>query len=783
MANKTATSPPGMVHTLVSANACSSCHEANLTWLGAPPTAVRPQYLVPGNASSGLHDTTGECSNCHLNTVSFLGAVAYPTNHIPNPGGSTATCTNCHTTGDFAVYVMSHAGITTNCAQCHATGLSFAGIWTTKPLKAPPANHVTISASAACEGCHSNNVFTNFIIPNSSTAAPPGMVHAVVAGTTCLTCHATGVGSKFVQPVKELPATGSPGGHVATSGADCGGCHSPTVFTSFVMANKSTTSPPGMVHTLVSANSCSSCHEANLTWLGAPATVVRPQYLVPGVSTSGVHPATGECSQCHLSTSSFLGAVSYPVNHIPNPGGSTANCALCHTIGDFSVYVMSHTGITTNCAQCHAYGLSFAGVWTAKALTAPPSGLTGHIPSNPPNGTLTIACESCHSATVFTTFSGTVMKHSFVTTMQCQACHERGMTWKVNNGLWTRPNGHHAGQDCGGSGCHTSRDKQAIRRAATVNGAVAIVRGSSASGIAPTLLASGAGFDHRRAAGTACVSCHTAASGDGKPASHIATTNNCASCHNTVAWLPVIAVDHMQVQGSCVSCHNGTIATGRSRTHVASGSDCQTCHTTNAWTPARFDHTAVATHTCRSCHDGVHASGLPTNHVLTAAQCDTCHGTLAWIPAKLDHTTLTSNCLSCHNNKVALGVSPAHLNTQRDCATCHSYPDWSVLHFVHQSAIYPGDHRVALTCVSCHTSNSEQIPWPSPADKGTCAGCHAKDFLPARHPKTLSGLSYTERELRDCTGACHVYTDATLRTVSKSLPGPYHRVSDAAFKR
>ena len=54
--------------------------------------------------------------------------------------------------------------------------------------------------------------------------------------------------------------------------------------------------------------------------------------------------------------------------------------------------------------------------------------------------------------------------------------------------------------------------------------------------------------------------------------------------------------------------------------------------------------------------------------------------------------------------------------------------------------------------------------------------------MPARHPKSLTGLLYTENELRDCTGACHVYTDATLRTVSKSLPGPYHRVSDAAFK-
>ena len=63
---------------------------------------------------------------------------------------------------------MSHAGISHKCAQCHAAGLSFAGMWTTQPLK-------------------------------------------------------------------QLPAVGSAGGHVAIDGADCGSCHSPTVFTSFTM--------------------------------------------------------------------------------------------------------------------------------------------------------------------------------------------------------------------------------------------------------------------------------------------------------------------------------------------------------------------------------------------------------------------------------------------------------------------------------------------------------------------------------------------------------------------
>jgi hypothetical protein len=36
--------------------------------------------------------------------------------------------------------------------------------------------------------------------------------------------------------------------------------------------------------------------------------------------------------------------------------------------------------------------------------------------------------------------------------------------------------------------------------------------------------------------------------------------------------------------------------------------------------------------------------------------------------------------------------------------------------------------------------------------------------------------------LRDCSGACHVYGDTSLGSIVKSVAGPYHRVTDAAFK-
>ena len=47
----------------------------------------------------------------------------------------------------------------------------------------------------------------------------------------------------------------------------------------------------------------------------------------------------------------------------------------------------------------------------------------------------------------------------------------------------------------------------------------------------------------------------------------------------------------------------------------------------------------------------------------------------------------------------------------------------------------------------------------------------------------LKGTTYTAHELANCSGACHVYGDTTQSTITRSLPGPHHRVTDATFRR
>ena len=830
ISNASGTAPPSMVHSAVTSTACSACHEAGKSFVGTPPVVVRPATKADGTA----HVAAGECSTCHSSTTSFKGATDLPPNHIPLPAADNNNCALCHTTpGNYSVAAMNHVNIAGNCAQCHATGLSFANM-APPTLKLPPSNHVPFG-TAACESCHAANSFTTFQVTNKS----PPMNHAVVSTLTCNTCHARGltfVGTpatvvepgnhisigttacqnchsatnfttfaiaNAVPPMNHagfatnciachgagLTFVGSPavkvlpGNHIPTGTIACERCHSATNFNTFVFANASGTAPPSMVHSAVTSVVCSSCHEKGKTFVGSPATVVRPVNKANGTA----HVTAGECSTCHSSTTSFKGATDLPPNHIPLPAADNNNCALCHTTGNYSLYVMSHANITNNCAQCHAYGLSFANI-AAPALVQPPAGATGHIPSNPPNGTASLACELCHTPTVFTSFAGTIMRHAPVRGMTCMSCHEIGMKWKTNSGvrLWVRDStNHHKGQDCNGSGCHSTRDKRALRP-----GAGAVQPGVKAPGAtaprAPSItgaaLSRPGGFDHRRIAGQTCISCHDQASGLGKPAGHLDSSNNCAGCHSTLSWLPVAQVDHSQVKGTCATCHNGLIAAGKSSKHVASANTCESCHTTNAWTPARVDHAAIGPHSCSTCHDSVHASGKPKTHIPTSAECDTCHGTLAWKPVRLDHSTLTSNCATCHNGASATGMGSAHLQTRIDCAVCHSYADWTLVRFTHASVNYPGDHRTALACITCHTSNTDQVPYPTPGDAGTCGSCHARYFKADVHLKTVDGQKYTANELRGCSGACHVYSDATGTTVVKVVPGPYHRVSDAAFK-
>jgi hypothetical protein len=281
------------------------------------------------------------------------------------------------------------------------------------------------------------------------------------------------------------------------------------------------------------------------------------------------------------------------------------------------------------------------------------------------------------------------------------------------------------------------------------------------------------------------VGCHTTGgriSATPKPPKHILSADECALCHAIYNFVPIFRMDHLGARGTCFSCHNSLTAQGKGPNHIPSDDNCNACHTTNAFLPAVVEHADLqAAGRCQSCHSGIRAAAKPTEHIPTNGDCGNCHTTLSWTPVRMDHSTLTTHCQSCHNGASATGKVVGHLGTARDCATCHRYPHWTPVIFVHSSPLYPNGHAAA-TCSACHASGLDQATWRFAAYRPTCAGCHAAEFKPDGHDKTLGGLKYTAAELKDCTGACHVYTDATRTRIATPRPGGHHKVTDGAFK-
>ena len=182
--------------------------------------------------------------------------------------------------------------------------------------------------------------------------------------------------------------------------------------------------------------------------------------------------------------------------------------------------------------------------------------------------------------------------------MNCMSCHEYGMKWKTNTGvrLWVRdsPN-HHAGQDCGGSGCHSfarqARTAPGVPRPAAPAPAPQMPRPPRAAqppARAPLDLSAARRARrrdrpvHAPAGGCCpCVSCHNGA-GAGPPRTSP----------------PSIAVGTATRRSPGCRYRRGSHpgewglrqlpqrrhGEGKPARHLATGAACESCHTTNAWT-------------------------------------------------------------------------------------------------------------------------------------------------------------------------------------------------------
>ena len=549
--NFTAFSGTVINHAAVTATRCDTCHETGKTFFGVTMVTRPTPTADPNHPAKGVG---GDCNACHV-TTSFATGVGKPSNHLP----TTQACTLCHSnSANYKIYTMSHQGITNNCAQCHGPGLVFA---------------------------------TNFV-PKAA-----------------------------------------PGTHIPTSGAACEACHSPSKFTSFSGTSMTTTS-----HTVVAGMTCTTCHETGKTFFGV-TMVTRPT-----AAQDPSHPSTGDCVACHTTTPPFTGTTK-PSNHIP----TNLPCATCHTTSDYSKYVMSHQGISSNCAQCHGPGLTFATNFVPKA--PPPK----HIPYSG-------ACESCHVPTNFTTFAGAKMNHTGVTT-GCAQCHGPGLTFFGTTPKFP-PSNHipYAGAAC--EGCHTPTNYTSwgnTKMNTTTHKVVASLQCMDCHEFGMKLMWYGVEVKERKSAnhykGQDCdgSGCHTtstfsksllvkpvpgtAGTPMAKPQA-IVTTAQPGPSVGVPMGKPMIAhgsdsaleIHKGVVPGGCQSCHNGSTAKTKPARHIPTTQSCDVCHRTTTWIPANFRHTGVVMGSCATCHNGVGAKTKPAKHVITMQSCDTCHRTNAWLP-------------------------------------------------------------------------------------------------------------------------------------------------------
>ena len=102
---------------------------------------------------------SGQCKTCHNGSYTSQGAVAKPTNHIPEAqllNGAAMECNACHTTTTTWTSRMNHnnsmGGGAGWCKSCHASGTAFLGSMEKKALTHQKKTPAAIDCSES--GCH-----------------------------------------------------------------------------------------------------------------------------------------------------------------------------------------------------------------------------------------------------------------------------------------------------------------------------------------------------------------------------------------------------------------------------------------------------------------------------------------------------------------------------------------------------------------------------------------------------------------------------------------------------
>jgi hypothetical protein len=498
------------------------------------------------------------CSSCH----NILN-VTFTQNHIASFGQD---CLACHDGIDSFGHNFNHTQVVFSltgkhtsvaCGQCH----SAAGSTSLVALKTTAQDCASCHAKddphqgnlgQNCAQCHTPAGWTPSTFDHSQTAFALIGKHQTAA---CTACHVNTDLKNTPQACAACHAKDD--AHQGDLGQNCDLCHTPAGWLPANIDHNLTRFPLVGKHISVD---CAACHVNNV-FRGTPQNC----YACHAKDDTHQGDLGQNCAHCHTSAGWLPATMDHNLTSFPLVGKHVnADCTTCHINGVYK-------GTPKNCYACHAKDDTHQGDLgqNCGACHTPagwlPATMDHNLTSFPLVGKhASAACTACHTNGVF---KGTPKT--------CYACHAANDAHKGQ-----------FGQDCGM--CH------------------------SPTGWLP------ATFDHSKVgfpltgahAGLPCTSCHANAVFKGTPAT-------CSACHAEPAY------------------HAGLF-----------GLNCASCHNTSAWVPAKFNgaHTFPINHggagsTCRNCH--------PTT--LQQYTCFKCHDQAQTIARHQNQGIANiSNCIACH---------------------------------------------------------------------------------------------------------------------------------------
>jgi len=527
------------------------------------------------------------------------------------------------------------------------------------------------------------------------------MDHSVISGQTCVSCH------------NGITASGKPVTHVPTTDS-CEFCHDINAWT-----------PTFAFDHAQAIGECYDCHNGIIASGKDEATHIN---------------STNVCGACHLSTTQWAPVLDFNVDHAQVLGV----CSSCHNNIIARGKGPFHVQTTAECNLCHT---------TLAWIPAAGGGGAGGAPDH--SGFSPAECAGCHNGV---TASGKLPTHINSTDM-CASCHQPfPASWAPvansavdhNEVLGTCSSCHNGTTATGKGPTHIITNDECD----TCHAVSAWIPASGGPG--------GGAPDHSSFLPTDCAGCHNGVNASGKTATHINSTDMCASCHQPFPanWAPVAAtaVDHGEVIGICSSCHNNVVASGKTPNHINSTNTCDACHQPGPtpWAPVQasaVDHGHVIG-TCASCHDNVTAPGKTTQHMPTSDVCDACHSVppAGWTPvpaSAFDHNEALSVCSGCHDGVIATGKNAGHIPTTAECDACHSTTAWIPANGGTGGGAPDHTNFLPTDCAGCHNGVDASGKTGTHINStDMCDSCHA------RYPLTWAPVAAVNVDHTQVIGTC-----------------------------